>query len=150
MVKRKIDGELANPASSGNLDISEQDKQNEGSVATLEEPKGKTKKEWQVPLDPKIRVRIVNLDLVGSEDENVPWSFAFRRPSVQCPDGTTVRFQTISYPLRDGGEYELAESVVVHLESIAYPVKRYKEGQDEGQSMVVQEKKRRRFTVSRL
>lgn len=149
MAKRKIAGELENPGSTGATESSELDKQNEGSVATLEKPEGKKEKEWQVPLDPKIRVRIVNLDLVNSDDENVPWSFAFRRPSIQRPDGTTVRFQTISYPLKDGGEYELAESVVIHLESIAYPVKKYKSGQEEGQAML-ETKSRRRFTVSRL
>lgn len=106
-------------------------------------------KEWQVPPDPKIKVRIVNLDLIGSEDENVPWSFVFKRPSVERPDGTTVRFQPITYPLKDGGEYELAESVVIHLESIAYPVRKYKASQEEGRAMV-ETKMRRRFTVSRL
>lgn len=109
----------------------------------------KAEKEWQLPPDPKIRVRIVNLDLVDSEGKNVAWSFTFRRAAVQRPDGSMVRFEMLSYPLMNSQEYELPTSVIEHLESIKYPVREYTSGEDEGRSMI-KVSSRRRFTVSRL
>ena len=43
-------------------------------------------KVWTPPPDPLIRVTVTNKDLLGGEDENVPWSFVFRRPAVEDPE----------------------------------------------------------------
>ena len=109
----------------------------------------KAEKGWSIPLDPKIRVRIVNLDLVDSEGKDVAWSFVFKRPSITHPDGSTIRFEALSYPLMNNQEYDLPTSVVEHLEGVAYPARQYTAGEDEGRSMI-KTSTRRRFTVSRL
>lgn len=113
------------------------------------EAKKAAKKEWSPPPDPLIKVRVTNLDLVGNDEENIPWSFVHRRASVERPDGSQCRFKAVSYPLQDGKEYDLPEHVVVHLESIAYPVRKYKPNQPEGDSIPISGS-RRRFTISRL
>lgn len=80
--------------------------------------------------DPLVEVRVKNLDL----NDGVDFTFTF--------EGTPYR-------LVNNAAHRLPKSVVKHLKGIAYPFRRYVEGQESGQAMPVAGK-RHRFAVTPL
>lgn len=69
--------------------------------------------------DPIMRVIIRNRDI---KEDGVDFHFTYEKVGYHCVNGAIHRLPT---------------SVVKHLQTLKYPVKAYKEGQESGQSMLV-------------
>lgn len=87
--------------------------------------------------NPLIKVRVKNMDL----NDGVDWTFSHEY------DKATNQMK--GYHLVNNAVHMLPKSVVKHLESIAYPYKRYVPGQESGHAMQVAGKYRR-FVITRI
>ncbi len=100
--------------------------------------------------DPLVKVMVIDNTLKEGQDFN----FVYQREPILTKDAKgrnklKKAYDPLHYHLISGNTYSLPKSTVEHMESLAWPVKKYVAGQEEGQSMVVSGK-RHRFIVSRL
>ena len=103
--------------------------------------------------DPMIKVKVIDLTL-DLEQTGQDFNFVYQREPILIKGANgkskvKQAFEPKHYHLLNGEVYSLPTSTVKHMESLSWPYSRYKEGQEEGRSMVVAGK-RHRFLISRL